>query len=347
MRDLDREIRRANLRVIEGGGASSGFEATVEAGPYFVTRDGMIGWRQETREGVVPQPLCNFTARIVAEEVLDDGAEQRTAFVIEGELAGGHRLPPTRIAAERYPPMSWVTEAWGMAPVIFAGQGKRDHLRAAIQMLSGVVPRRTVYGHLGWRWIDGQWVFLHHGAGIGADGALDAVEVEAGVDGLLAYDLPEPPAGDEAVAATRASLAILDFGADTLTAPLLGAVYRAPLAEAALIDFSVHLTGPTGVFKSELAAVAQAHFGVAFRCLPASWADTANMLEKKAFLAKDAVLVVDDFAPTGTTADIQRLHRDGDRPVPRRRQPLRSSADARRRWQPADLLSARADHLDR
>jgi hypothetical protein len=37
------------------------------------------------------------------------------------------------------------------------------------------------------------------------------------------------------------------------------------------------------------------------------------MLEKKAFLAKDAVLVVDDFAPTGTTADIQRFHREADR----------------------------------
>ena len=39
------------------------------------------------------------------------------------------------------------------------------------------------------------------------------------------------------------------------------------------------------------------------------------MLEKKAFLAKDTVLVVDDFAPAGTTADVQRLHRDADRLV--------------------------------
>ena len=315
MRDLDREIRRANLRVIEGGGASTGFEATIEAGPYFITSDDMIAWRKETREGVVPQPLCNFTARIVAEEVLDDGAEQHTVFVIEGELSGGHRLPATRVPAERYPAMSWVTEAWGMAPVILAGQGKRDHLRAAIQMLSGAVPRRTVFGHLGWRRIDGRWFFLHHGAGIGGDGILGAVEVEAGVDGLLAYDLPEPPPSAEAIEAIHASLAILDLGSDAVTAPLLGAVYRAPLGEAAYIDFSVHLTGPTGVFKSELAAVAQAHFGAGFnsRRLPASWADTANMLEKKAFLAKDAVLVVDDFAPAGTTADVQRLHREADR----------------------------------
>ena len=43
---------------------------------------------------MVPQPLCNFTARVAAEEVLDDGAEQHTVFVIEGELPGGHRLRP-------------------------------------------------------------------------------------------------------------------------------------------------------------------------------------------------------------------------------------------------------------
>ena len=110
-------------------------------------------------------------------------------------------------------------------------------------------------------------------------------------------------------------MALLELGSDAVTAPLLGTLYRAPLGEIAFIDFSIHLTGPTGVFKSELAALVQAHFGAGFnsRRLSASWADTANMLEKKAFLAKDAVLVIDDFAPTGTTADVQRLHREADR----------------------------------
>jgi len=113
----------------------------------------------------------------------------------------------------------------------------------------------------------------------------------------------------------RTSLGLLDLGPLTVTAPVLGAVYRAPLSEPSPVDFALHLTGPTGAFKTELAALAQAHFGYAFngRRLPASWADTANMLEKKAFVAKDMVLVVDDFAPAGTTADTQRLHRDADR----------------------------------
>jgi hypothetical protein len=315
MRDLEREVRRASFRVIEGGPTSAPTNPAIEAGPYFVARDGMIAWRKETLEGVVPQALCNFTARIVAEEVLDDGAEQRTVLVIEGQLPGPRPLPPTRVPAERYPVMSWVTEAWGTAPVIFAGQGKRDHLRAAIQMLSGSVARRTVYGHLGWRRLGKRWVYLHSGGAIGSEGAIDDVEVDTGTDSLLSCLLPPPPEATALVDAVRASLALLELGPDTVTAAALGAIYRAPLGEPSAIDFALHLAGPTGAFKTELAALAQAHFGSAFngRHLPASWADTANMLEKKAFLAKDAVLVVDDFAPTGTSADVQRLHRDADR----------------------------------
>ena len=315
LRDLERELRRASFRVIEGGPTSAPTDPAVEAGPYFVTRNGMIAWRKETRDGSVAVPLCNFTAQIITEEVLDDGAERRTVLGIEGALPDGRTLPSARIPAERFNGMSWVTEAWGTAPVIFAGHGTKDHLRAAIQMLSGSVPRRTVYGHLGWRRIGDHWAFLHSGGAIHADGALDGIEVDTGTDGFQAYKLPPLPEASELAGAVRASLALLNLGPDTITAPVLGAVYRAPLAEPSLVDFALHLTGPTGAFKTELAALAQAHFGAAFhgRRLPASWADTANMLEKKAFLAKDAVLVVDDFAPTGTTADIQRLHREADR----------------------------------
>jgi hypothetical protein len=182
-------------------------------------------------------------------------------------------------------------------------------------MLSGDVPTRTMYGHLGWRRIGDRWAFLHGGGAIGPDGAIDGVEVETGTDGFLAYRLPAPPGADELAHAVRASLALLELGPSTLTAPLLGAIYRAPLAEPSPVDFSLHLTGPTGAFQDRVSGPGPAHFGAAFngRHLPASWADTANMLEKKGFLAKDALLVVDDFAPTGATADVQRLHREADR----------------------------------
>jgi Domain of unknown function (DUF927) len=64
----------------------------------------------------------------------------------------------------------------------------------------------------------------------------------------------------------------------------------------------VWLTGGTGAGKSQLAALAQAaHFSAGFPAstLPGSWSSTGNALEELAFLSKDALLVIDDFAPTG------------------------------------------------
>lgn len=47
--------------------------------------------------------------------------------------------------------------------------------------------------------------------------------------------------------------------------------------------------------------------------LPAAWASTANSLEYLAFLAKDALLVIDDFAPQGSATDVARYHAAADR----------------------------------
>ncbi|HZJ02829.1 MAG TPA: DUF927 domain-containing protein, partial [Thermoleophilia bacterium] len=92
----------------------------------------------------------------------------------------------------------------------------------------------------------------------------------------------------------------------------IAATYRAPLGAA---DFSLALTGRTGYGKSELAALAQQHFGESMdaRHLPGSWSSTANALEALAFHAKDAVLTLDDFNPVGTGYDVARTHKEADR----------------------------------
>ena len=80
-------------------------------------------------------------------------------------------------------------------------------------------------------------------------------------------------------------------------------------------DTGIHLVGQTGAGKTELAALAQQHHGAEMggRNLPGSWLSTDNALETLAFLAKDALLVVDDFCPTGSQYDIQAMHRKADR----------------------------------
>src|SRR5262249_48786127 len=142
--------------------------------------------------------------------------------------------------------------------------------------------------------------------------------------------------------AVRASLGMLRLGRDPMTFPLLAAAYRAPLGNA---DFSLHLAGATGLFKSEAAALAQQHYGAGLdaRHLPCNWSSTANAIEGVAFAAKDSLLTVDDFYPTGSAADVQRQHREADRLFRNQgnragRQRLRSDASLRPAKPPRGLV---------
>jgi len=80
-------------------------------------------------------------------------------------------------------------------------------------------------------------------------------------------------------------------------------------------DFAIHLAGPTGAFKSEVAALHQQHFGAAMNRLnlPGAWSSTGNALESLTFHANDALFVIDDFAPQGSSTDVARYHAAADR----------------------------------
>jgi hypothetical protein len=64
-----------------------------------------------------------------------------------------------------------------------------------------------------------------------------------------------------------------------------------------------------------MAALVEQHFGPAMdaRHLPANWTSTANALEAVAFAAKDALLVIDDFNPTGTAWSVSEMHGKAER----------------------------------
>jgi hypothetical protein len=280
------------------------------AGCYRVS-GGRIVREVLTRDGAVAVPLATWAGRIVEEVVRDDGAERSVTMAVEGALADGTPLPRVEVAADDWAFMRWPVERWGTRAVVLAGASTADHLRCALQLLSGDVPRRTVYAHTGWRAVGGRCVYLHAGGALGADGPAADIAVSL-PDALAGYALPDPPEGRALADAIRASLRVLDLAPDRVTVPLLGAVYRAVLGGT---DFAPHLAGPTGTGKTELAALAQQHHGAGLdaRHLPAGWSSTGNALEALAFAAKDALLVVDDFAPGGTAADVARLHREADR----------------------------------
>ena len=243
--------------------------------------------------------VANFHAQIVGDRIVDEGHQERREFRLEAEVAGQALV--FSVTAAEFAAMGWVLKRLGPQAIVYPGQ--QQQVRAAIQWLSGEIRQERIFAHLGWRKHGPDWVYLHAGGALGRDGAVPGVQVQLPT-ALQSYCLLTSHQGGARVSAVQASLRFLSLAPDRISIPLLAAVYRAPLGK---VDFSLFLTGKTGVFKTAVAALCQQHFGAALDAsgLPANFASTAPALQWLAFQAKDALLVVDDFAPTGRNGDGQ------------------------------------------
>lgn len=256
--------------------------------------------------GAEKMPLTNFVARIIADVVRDDGAETSRVFEIEATLNG--QTSRGEVSADKFSAMGWPTDLLGAKAIIYPN--RKEHARVAIQTISDDIKPRRVYAHTGWREIDGAWCYLHGGGAIGSAGQMD---VDVKLSSTLApFKLPAPPQGDELHAAIRAEIELLDVAPYSITVPAVGGVWAAITGEP---DFSEFLEGNTGWGKTQLGVIQQQHCGQDFseRTLPGNWMTTANANAEIAHEMKDAVMVVDDFKPTGTAQDVARLHKDADR----------------------------------
>jgi hypothetical protein len=255
-------------------------------------------------------PMTNFEARILATQIRDDGVETSTFVEVEFGL-DGERTSVTVPIEELNDLAGLALRVVGARAIVVPGCG-REWLKTAVQTLSGRIPTQHVYTHVGWREhkVYGR-VYLHATGAIGAAGAIGDVAADLN-ESVARYRFERVPDGDDARRAVRRQLRLLELGPDEITVPLFGACFLAVLDRP---DFGVYIEGQTGVFKSESAALAQQHFGRTMNRLglPGSWSSTANALEDQAFVAADALLVVDDFAPTGTPYEVAKLHSIAER----------------------------------
>jgi len=246
-----------------------------------------VSWDDEGNR--IALPLCNFTAEITRDISRDNGEDVSRDFAITGKLATGARLGITNVPAGKFAKMQWVTKDWGAKAVIHAGWANKDKAREAIQVLSTKIETKYVFEHTGWRVIGGKRVYL-------TANNTDDVSVELPTE-LKHYSLPADP--QDAVGAMKASLRFLDVAPLTVTVPLWAATYLAPLTEIVYPGFVVWLFGTTGTFKTTLSALNLSHYGPGFTdtTVPVDWHSTINSIEKVCFLAKDTIVVVDDFRP--------------------------------------------------
>ncbi len=213
--------------------------------------------------------------------------------------------------------MSWVPEHLGAPAIISAGQALKDRVREAIQRLTENIQEKRVYTHLGWRWVEPYgWMYLHANGAIGQTGQVgQCFKTPLSVrppDDLQNFSLPQPPVGQDLHDAFAQSWQFLSTGPAHIVFPLWASIFRAALGET---PYSLFLVGSTGVRKSTLAALVQQFFGkkMDMNHLPGEWSSTPNALELLAFHAKDSLLVIDDFCPTGSSASQAQYHANADR----------------------------------
>ncbi|MEG1358363.1 MAG: hypothetical protein RSE23_01740 [Clostridia bacterium] len=284
--------------------------ARMNAVPGYCVEDGCIcRWESEESH----RKLCTFLAVPVAEISRDDGISAETLMVIDGYTRHGHHLPQVRVSSKAYERMGWVMDNWGFYGNMMPGNSIKDNLRYAIAAAGEKdIQRYTEYNHTGWRKIGGRWAFLYQGGAIGVDN----VTVELG-DGLHAYQLDG--GGDPAFeqidlsSAILSSLMLRESVKPKLMTPLLAMVYLAPLKEfmdrkGCSPSFSLFLVGVSGSGKSVASALALSHFGsFTYKTLPASFRDTSNYTQEKAFLLKDVPIVVDDYHPASSMQERRKM----------------------------------------
>lgn len=297
--------REAAASLVAAPEPAEADEAAKRTWPYLIDAGRIVFCAQRADmfggSAVVRVPVADFTAKIVEEQVGEDGRKQ---FVIEGASIT-HRPFQLTMEAEEFADdkrlKAALTAAAGAQAPIAVGMAK--HLGAAIQRLSGDIPSIKRYTRTGWadgvfllpgRTIEGSTIVLGrklpYGLGEGA-------QVELGLEGLEALILSHSP--------ERGGPAL----AFLLTPPLaLVAGWRNE-------RYAFFVAGRTGSLKSSWSQCGMCLYGPGFirDDLLVKWGQgaTNNALMAMAVAAYDLPFLIDNYKPNtgdGPKAFINLIH---------------------------------------
>jgi hypothetical protein len=263
--------------------------------------------------------LSDFAAWVVEYRRIDDGTawpDKPNELVIEGIYYGGpepQALPTLYVNAGEYDGLTWIGKGWPWV-MVYPGPMKREHLRAAIKSYKRADAKHTtILTHTGWTKLEnGERAYLHAAGAITAERMRDDVRVEPGGRGaderVRRFRLRLPANDDELRAACRASFAMLDLGERRVTMPVFAMTYLAALGQFVPLRLTGYQYGPTGSFKTSLAALGQAHYGdYSLDCLPLNFDHGTKVgVELVLFTLKDALIVADDFLKTGPSREVDK-----------------------------------------
>lgn len=259
---------------------------------YFLSKRGCVTYLSD---GFYIE-LSNFIARATNEIIRDNGVDISRSFRIKAVMEGGINLPTTEINATDLYKLDWVMNSYGIKARINSGLSSKGRFIELLQKLSLSAETETRYQHIGWRKINDTWCYLHANGNIGST---EKITVEA--DHFLGgYALPEEDVNP--IESFHYSMKLLDIAPKAITIPLLALTYLAPLTDAFQRahhepNFLMMLVAKSGSRKTTIAKLFLRHFREESDAIIASFKDTPNSLEYKAFRCKDSLFLVDDFHP--------------------------------------------------
>jgi hypothetical protein len=250
--------------------------------------------------------ITTFIVPSMRKVVFDDGDEQRVSYELEAKM--GNRSTTAVLSTDEFARMQWPMQSLGIRATVLEKQ--HENARVAIQLTATEAPDQIRYTSTGWYKVEGKWMYLHAGGAISTDGAVAGIKATLSRE-LQRFVLPAPPNDEEQIAAIRASLGVLNIAKDSSIFPLYAATWRAPLPPYAAMTVFTH--GPTGQRKTAISMVQQQHFGKDFdeEHVP-HFSNTANANIDILHEAKDALLLVDEYVPQGSTREVNKLQSDAD-----------------------------------
>jgi hypothetical protein len=324
--------------------------ANLEMSRQYADFGGVFHLLKFDRKGEAkPIRLCNFTAEIEREVVKNDGLTTSRHFKVSGRLETGEAMPTIDVPASEFDRLDWLPTSWGASAQITVGSRFRDHVVAAIKERSNPEILQLCQ-HTGWSQFNDELLYLTHTGGIGTKGLnLDASCELQGPLGDFSLPAPVDPRTLDLEGILEA---FCHLQRDGVALVLLGAVMRATLCHFQPATCSVYLQGTTGTFKFAAAGVLQGFWGPKFdgAHLPANWSSTGNALEKTAFLAKDCLLVVDDFVARGTKQEVAKTHTNAERLLRAQgnqsgRSRMTSTAEIRNAFYPRGIILATGEDI--
>ena len=246
-----------------------------------------------------PVEISNFLPIIDEQIIYDNGKEVTIEYLIHAYLLDQKReLEQIRITKKELESFNFVlNSSWKLDAIISAG-GHREKIREIAQIINrNTIKITKVYSNTGFvKDNAGKLNYLYHGGVIGDS---KNVKVDLSKDKLQQYHFTEKEF--DLKESLKLSFSIMNLASEKITIPLLAITYLAPLTtilneNGIPSDFILWLEGKTGSRKSSVTALMLSHFGNFTRnTFVASFRDTINALERKAYLVKDSLFVVDDY----------------------------------------------------